>query len=110
MARQKVARQNKAMAGKGGEGKHSEPASAQNAAKVRTGNYTEGTGTAKPKATPSRTAGGQNAKTYGTGSRNPYGRYSKSGADEDASYTASFKPNAGKEEADTKGSGDKPEA
>ena len=29
---------------------------------------------------------------YSAGSGNPYGRYSRSESDEDASYTASFKP------------------
>ena len=44
-------------------------------------------------------SGAQNGRTYGSGSRNPYGRYSSSDTDEDVSYTASFKPNAGKGDA-----------
>ena len=99
VAKQKVDRQNRAMAGKENAAKPSGPVSAQNAAKVRTGSYTGGQGTAKPKATPSRPSAGQGAKPYGTGSKNPYGRYSASEAEEDASYTASFKPGAGKDEA-----------
>ena len=99
VAKQKVDRQNRAMAGKENAAKPSGPVSAQNAAKVRTGSYTGGQGTAKPKATPSRPSAGQGAKPYGTGSKNPYGRYSASEAEEDASYTASFKPGAGKDKA-----------
>ena len=113
IAKQKVARQNKTMAGKDGAVKPSEPASAQNAAKVRTGNYTGGAGTTKPKATPSTASGKQDGKTYGSTARNPYGRYSASDADEDASYTASFKPNAGKDKeapGKTENDEDKPEA
>ena len=51
--------------------------SAQNAAKVRSG---------KP--------GNGAKKRYSGGIDNPYGRYSASGNEEDASYTASFKPGA----------------
>ncbi len=98
MAKQKVARQRREAAGQAGAAKPSDPVSAQNAARVRTGSYT-GTGTAKPKATPSTPSGAQNGRTYGSGSRNPYGRYSSSDTDEDVSYTASFKPNAGKGDA-----------
>ena len=54
VAKQKVDRQNRAMAGKENAAKPSGPVSAQNAAKVRTGSYTGGQGAAKPKATPSR--------------------------------------------------------
>ena len=113
IAKQKVARQQKSMAGKDAAGKPSDPVSAQNAAKVRTGNYTGGPGTARPKATPSASSGTQAPKTYKTGSGNPYGRYSASDTDEDASYTASFKPKAGKDDADRKtgkSEEDKPEA
>ena len=95
MAKQKVAKQRREAAGQSSAAKPSDPVSAQNAARIRTGSYT-GTGTAKPKATPSTPSGTQSGRTYGAGSKNPYGRYSASDTDEDASYTASFKPNAGK--------------
>ena len=84
------------MAGKEGAAKPSDAVSAQNAARVRTGSYTGSTG--KPKATPSVPSGEKNARTYRTGSGNPYGRYSASDTEGDATYTASFKPNAGKED------------
>ena len=112
MAKQKVTEQRKAAAGKPAESKPSDPVSAQNAARVRTGNYT-GTGTTKPKATPSTPSGGQRSGSYKGGASNPYGRYSASDGEEDATYTASFKPDAGrrkttqeKKESD----GSKPEA
>ena len=112
MAKQRVASQRKATAGKEGAARPSDPVSAQNAARVRTGSYT-GTGAVKPKATPSAPPAEQSGKSYRTGSRNPYGRYSATDADEDASYTASFKPNPGKDETvrkDTESDGEKPEA
>ena len=96
-AQKKVAQQNKAMAGKEGA-RPSRPASAQNGAKVRTGTYTETTGSSRPKATPSTPAGGQGTgKTYGTGQKNPYARYSANDTEEDNAYTASFKPNTDEE-------------
>ena len=98
IAKQKVAEQRKNAGGKHTEAKTSEPASAQNAARVRTGNYT-GSGTAKPKATPSAPSGETKPKAYRSGSRNPYGRYSSGDGDEDASYTASFKPGADRKDA-----------
>ena len=95
LAQKKVAQQNRAAAGKDGT-KPAGPASAQNASRVRTGTYTDSEGSAKPKATPSTPTGGPTAgKPYSSGSKNPYGRYSTSDTDEDASYTASFKPGAG---------------
>ena len=95
IAQKKVAQQ-KAMAGKDNAGRPAGTVPAQNAARVRTGTYTESAGSAKPKATPSTPSGTQgNGKAYRTGSKNPYGRYSSSEADEDSSYTASFKPSAG---------------
>ena len=96
MAKQKAASQRRAAAGKDGAARPSDPVSAQNAARVRTGNYT-GTGASKPKATPSTPSGEQSGKSFRTGSGNPYGRYSASDADGDDSYTASFRPNAGKD-------------
>ena len=88
MARKKVAQQNRTMAGKDGV-RPARPVSsaqdgtrpartasaAQNGARVRTGTYTEGTGSARPKATPSATSGGQNSgSSYGSASRNPWTR------------------------------------
>jgi hypothetical protein len=97
MAKQKVSQQNKANASREGV-KPSQPASAQNAAKVRTGNYTGGAGSAKPKATPAAPTGTKTSgKPYSAGSANPYGRYTTSDTEEESSYTASFKPNAGRE-------------
>ena len=65
-----------------------QPVSAQQAAKVRTGTYTEKNG-----ATASKPAGtaGSTGKPYSKTMENPYGRYTSSG-EEDATYTASFKP------------------
>ena len=94
LAQKRVAQQNKAMAGKDGA-RPSRPDSAQNSSKVRTGTYTESAGSARPKATPTTPSGSKNSgKTYRTGQKNPYARYSASETEEDATYTASFKPNA----------------
>ena len=120
MAQKKAAEQRKTQgSSKAGQsaGKQGQPASAQNAAKVRTGNYTNNgstTTTAKP------------AQTDTTARRvveNPYGRYSKASTEEDATYTASFKPEAGTnrttrirsntekaETAEKPGTSDEPEA
>ena len=69
--------------------------SAQNAKKVRTGTYADKTGStaARPGTSEPQTV----RKPYSGGIENPYGRYTSSTADEDPSYTASFKPDAGKE-------------
>ena len=75
---------------------------------MRTGSYTGDSGTDRPRATPSTPSGTQSSgKTYGTGNgtRNPYRRYSSSETDGDASYTASFKPNGGKDSARRGGNG-----
>ncbi|MBO7661978.1 MAG: hypothetical protein J6U01_01245, partial [Clostridia bacterium] len=61
---------------------------AQNAARVRTGTYTNQNGTVAPK--PSESAESA-PKAYGKTTENPYARYTSSG-EEDAKYTASFKP------------------
>ena len=95
MARQKVNEQRKATVGKPADGKPSDPVPAQNAARVRTGSYT-GNGATKPKATPSTPSGEQSPRPSGNASKNPYGRYSASDGEEDATYTASFKPGSGK--------------
>ena len=84
-------------------GKTNAPVSAQNAAKVRTGTYTDKPGSVRPKATPTEAAPERNArKPYSTGSGNPYGRYTSSDNEENATYTASFKPGAGKNTAGEK--------
>jgi hypothetical protein len=70
--------------------KQGQPATAQNAARVRTGNYSSrgNTTTAKPSQTDTTAR-----KAYGSNVENPYGRYSAtSSTEEDATYTASFKP------------------
>ena len=99
MAQKKVAQQHKTMAAKDGTRpvrSASTPTSAQNVSKVRTGNYTESAGSSTPKATPATPSNGQSpVQSYGSGQRNPYGRYTSSDTEEEASYTASFKPNAG---------------
>ena len=116
MAQKKVAQQQKARQRQESPAS-GQPASAQNAARVRTGNYTGTAGSAKPKATPTASTQGQNApKQYKTtGTQNPYGRYSSSEAGEDATYTASFKPANGESRVRTNRShdasgDDKPEA
>ena len=91
LAQKKAAQQRKEQAARGSQaaGKTSEqPASAQQAAKVRTGTYTEKNGTTavRPSATQNTTG-----KPYGKTVENPYGRYT-SGGEDDAAYTASFKP------------------
>ncbi len=104
MAQKRVAQQNKAAqqskprtAGRPGNGTNTgSAASAQNAARIRTGNYTGSTGAAKPRVTPTTPSSGANSgKTYGNGTKNPYGRYTRSGSDEESAYTASFKPESG---------------
>ena len=116
MAQKKVAQQQKARQRQESP-TTGQPASAQNAARVRTGNYTGTAGSAKPKATPSVSPQGQNTpKQYKTtGTQNPYGRYSSSDAGEDATYTASFKPSSSESRIRTNRShdasgDDKPEA
>ena len=105
IAKKKVAQQQ--MQQRQGQAKAdpNKPASAQNAAKVRTGTYTGTGSSARPKATPTASSGRQGSgKAYGKGSTNPYRRYTTSGSEEEASYTASFKP-----EAEEKVHGNKPE-
>ena len=67
-------------------------ASAQSVAKVRTGNYTTKGGTTAAKPTQTNLTG---HKSYSGNVENPYGRYTSSSNEEDATYTASFKPEAG---------------
>jgi hypothetical protein len=68
--------------------------SAQSAARVRTGSYTEQNGSTRPRpAAGANTTGAQSQKPYGKPMDNPYGRYT-SDAEEDATYTASFKPSS----------------
>ena len=106
MAQKRVSEQNKARQAQE-SARNGKPVSPQNAARVRTGNYTGGTGSERPKATPAAPSEGQKAnKPYGNGAKNPYGRYSSSEADEDASYTASFKPAEGEKPARRKRSSD----
>ena len=62
---------------------------AQNAARVRTGTYTNQNGTVTPKPADSAQSA---PKTYGKTTENPYARYTSNGGEEDAKYTASFKP------------------
>ena len=116
MAQKRVAQQNRAAqqnkprtAGQPstGTGTGNNAASAQNAARVRTGNYTGSAGTAKPKVTPTTPSAGINSgKAYGTGTKNPYGRYTRSGSDEESAYTASFKPEGGEPRPRRSRSGD----
>ena len=91
MAQKKAAEQRKTQGnGKTGQttGKQQgQPASAQNAAKVRTGNYTNSGSTTTAKPAQTDTAARKVVE-------NPYGRYSKASTEEDATYTASFKPDA----------------
>ena len=73
-----------------------QPASVQQAARIRTGNYTEQNGTARPAS--SGTSGMKTGnRPYSGRVENPYGRYT-SGSEEDASYTASFKPDESRSE------------
>ena len=104
MAQKRVAQQNKAAqqskprtAGQNVSGNsNGNAASVQNAARVRTGSYTGSAGTAKPRVTPTTPSSGtNNGKVYGNGTKNPYGRYTRSGSDEESAYTASFKPEGG---------------
>ena len=115
MAQKRVAQQNRAAqqnkprtAGQPGSGTGTgNTVSAQNAARVRTGNYTGSAGTTKPRVTPTTpSAGNNNGKTYGTGTKNPYGRYTRSGSDEESAYTASFKPEGGEPRPRRSRSGD----
>ena len=69
-----------------------QPVSAQSSAKVRTGTYSgkNGAVTAKPSQGNSNF---QNAsKPYQKNVENPYARYTSGSTEEDATYTASFKP------------------
>ena len=72
--------------------KQGQPASAQNAAKVRTGSYSGKGSTTQAKPAQTDTTA---SKTYGGNVENPYGRYSSASTEEDPTYTASFKPDAG---------------
>jgi hypothetical protein len=90
MAQKKAAEQRKTQgSNRSGQqtDKQGQPASAQNGAKVRTGNYTSqgSTTTAKP---------AQTDTTPRKVVENPYGRYSTASSEEDSTYTASFKPDA----------------
>ena len=97
IAQKKAAEQRKAQGGNRpgqGSGQQGQPASAQNAAKVRTGNYSNkgGSTTSRPaQADP----GARKANSGNT--ENPYGRFTSGSSEEDSSYTASFKPDAGAE-------------
>ncbi|SNT92811.1 SH3 domain-containing protein [Aristaeella hokkaidonensis] len=117
MAQKRVAQQNRAaqqnkprtaaQPGTGNGTGTGNAASAQNAARVRTGNYTGSAGTTKPRVTPTTPSSGTgNGKTYGTGTKNPYGRYTRSGSDEESAYTASFKPEGGEPRPRRSRSGD----
>ena len=77
-------------------GTPAEPGSAQQAARIRNGIYTGSSGTAVPKTGGSIAGGQASAKPYSRNVDNPYGRYT-SGAEEDADYTASFKPEGSRE-------------
>ena len=117
MAQKRVAQQNRAAQqnkprtaerpGAGNGTGTANAASAQNAARVRTGNYTGSAGTTKPRVTPTTPSNGtSNGKPYGTGTKNPYGRYTRSGSDEESAYTASFKPEGGESRPRRSRSGD----
>ncbi len=67
------------------------PPSAQQAARVRTGTYTEKGGYTQPNPASEVPSSQQSGKPYSRNVENPYGRYT-SGKNEDPSYTASFKP------------------
>jgi hypothetical protein len=100
LAQKKAAQQRKEQAAQKQQaaGKPAErPASVQQAARVRTGTYTEKNGTTA--ARPAGTQGG-NGKPYGRTVENPYGRYT-SGGEEDAAYTASFKPEESRKNGNT---------
>ena len=74
-----------------------QPATVQQAAKVRTGTYAEKNGTTSAKPAGSSAGTG---KPYGKTVENPYGRYT-SGGEEDAAYTASFKPEESRKTGNT---------
>jgi hypothetical protein len=76
-----------------------QPASAQQAARVRTGTYTEKNGTTSVKPA-SQADSGTMRKPYSRNVENPYARYT-SGSEEDASYTASFKPDESRRSGNT---------
>ena len=91
MAQKRAAaqRSQKQAAGNQGRTQTPPPPSAQQAARVRTGTYTEKGGYTQPKpASDTQQAG----KPYSRNVENPYGRYTTSGDKGDSSYTASFKP------------------
>ena len=86
LAQKKAAQQRREQTqAKTGGTKTEQPASVQQAAKVRT----------PASRASSQTGGNNNAKPYSKTVENPYGRYT-SGGEEDASYTASFKPDESK--------------
>ena len=76
-----------------------QPASAQQSARVRTGTYTEKNGTTSVKPT-SDAENSTVRKPYSRNVENPYARYT-SGNEEDASYTASFKPDESRNSTNT---------
>lgn len=100
IAQKKAAQQRSQQNAKGAKTPGNSPKetpNAQNAAKVRTGTYTDKAGTAKPRPTATGTGADQAVrKPYGKNVENPYGRYTSSSAEDDDSYTASFKPEKGK--------------
>ena len=73
-----------------------EPGAAQQAARVRTGIYTGNNGTAVPRPNGTNAGGQATVKPYSRNVDNPYGRYT-SGTEDDADYTASFKPEGNRE-------------
>lgn len=82
--------------GTAGMGASPEPGNAQQAARIRNGIYTGNNGKSAP-GTNRTTAGGQGSvKPYSRNVDNPYGRYT-SGTEDDADYTASFKPEGNRE-------------
>ena len=77
-------------------------ANAQQAAKVRTGTYTEKNGTTSTKPAAPTSGTGTSGKPYGKTVENPYSRYTSNGSEEDASYTASFKPEEGRKNGNSR--------
>ena len=99
MAQKRAAQQRAKAAGRNGTGAAGTqgrnvppPASAQQAARVRTGTYTEKGGYTQPKPTSEVPAPPQSGKPYSRNMDNPYGRYTTSGGSDKSTYTASFKP------------------
>ena len=74
-----------------------QPVSAQQAAKVRTGTYSGKNNTVTPRPSQSGVNAQNASKPYGKNVENPYARYTSGTGEEDATYTASFKPEASQE-------------